>query len=382
MPPQGERDRIMKVSDVARALESLAPVEMAAEWDNVGLLVGDAAASVRKLLLCIDLTEDVLAEAVAAKAQMVMAYHPPIFKPISRLTAAAEPVVYAAARRGVAVYSMHTALDVAPGGTNDVLADAMGLVARRPLTPVVCRRQCKVVVFAAPGDLPRVSQAAFEAGAGRIGNYNECAFFCHGIGSFYGGAGSAPAVGEPGRHEAVEELRLEMIVPAETTSDVVAAIRATHSYEEPSIDVYPLEDHPEGYGMGRVGSLGRPATTQTLIARIKKATGVNKLLVAGRPSRPGGVKKPALVRTVACAAGSCGELYRAAAQAGATFYLTGEMRHHDALGAEAAGLTVVCLGHSNSERITLVGLAKLLQLLLPKLPVTTARHDRDPFQIA
>lgn len=371
----------MKVSDVVRALGSLAPVQMAAEWDNVGLLVGDETATVRKLVLCIDLTEEVLAEVLAVKAQMVMAYHSPIFKPVSRLTACDQPVVYTAARRGLAVYSMHTALDAAPGGTNDVLADVLGLVARRPLAPTVRSGQCKVVVFVPPDDLQRVCQAAFGAGAGVIGNYQDCAFFCHGIGSFYGVSGTAPAVGRPGQHEAVEELRLETVTPAANVPVVLAAIRASHSYEEPAIDVYPIEEHPEGCGLGRIGVLPRPATVRTLVERIKKATGLKKLLVAGRPSRTGGIGKPALVRTVACTAGACGDLWRAAAEAGATFFLTGEMRHHDALAAEAAGMTVVCLGHSNSERITLPNLAKQIKLLLPKLSVATARSDRDPFEM-
>ncbi len=372
----------MKVSDVERALQSLAPTAMAAEWDNVGLLVGDRTATVRKLMLCIDLTEDVLAETAAAKAGMVMAYHPPIFQAVSRVTAHDEPVVHEAVRRGIAVYSMHTALDVAPGGTNDVLADAMGMTRRRPLEPVVRPGQCKVVVFVPGDDLAHISEAAFAAGAGLIGNYQDCAFFAHGIGTFCGGEGTTPTVGRAGQQEFAEELRLEVVAPQTKAPAVVAAIRSAHSYEEPAIDVYPLEEHPEGYGMGRVGTLGRPATVQTLLTRVKKATGLSKLLVAGRPSKARGVKKPALVQTVACGAGSCGKLYQAAASAGATFYLTGEMRHHDALAAEAAGLTVVCLGHSNSERITLRSLANHLKLLAPKLQVVQSKQDRDPFEIA
>ncbi|MCK4277498.1 MAG: Nif3-like dinuclear metal center hexameric protein, partial [Phycisphaerae bacterium] len=123
----------MKVRDVVDVLETVAPPDLAAEWDNVGLLIGDGEAVARKLMLCIDLTEDVLGEAIRAGAKMVMAYHPVIFKPVSRLTSDSAPVVCEALRQGISVYSMHTALDAAPGGTNDVLADAMGLDARAPL---------------------------------------------------------------------------------------------------------------------------------------------------------------------------------------------------------------------------------------------------------
>ncbi|MCK5558435.1 MAG: Nif3-like dinuclear metal center hexameric protein, partial [Candidatus Hydrogenedentes bacterium] len=136
----------MNVSDVCSVLDALAPPALAAEWDNVGLLVGDGKATVRKMLLCIDLTSEVLAEAIRIKAQMVMAYHPVIFKGINRITAESAPVVYKAARRGIAVYSPHTAMDAAEGGTNDVLAEMLGLLDCRPLEPAFAEARCKVVV--------------------------------------------------------------------------------------------------------------------------------------------------------------------------------------------------------------------------------------------
>ena len=368
----------MKVQDVVTALESLAPPSLAAEWDNVGLLVGDSQASVRKILFCIDLTEPVMEEAIGLKAEMVMAYHPPIFKGLSRLTAQQSPVVYRAARRGLSVYSMHTALDAAVGGTNDVLAGLLGLSGCVPLEPAVQRQQCKIVVFVPPDDLSGVAEAAFSAGAGRIGNYYDCAFFAHGIGSFCGGKGSHPTLGHAGRHEATEELRLEVIAPRDKAGDVCAAIRGAHSYEQPAIDVYPMRDYPEGCGMGRIGRLDRAASAASLIARIKKAARLRRVLVVPASKAAG---KAGPVRVAACGAGSCGTLFHRAIADGATFYLTGEMRHHDALAAAAAGLTVVCLGHSNSERLALPVVARHAGELLPGISVALSRRDRDPFEI-
>lgn len=368
----------MKVRDVIGELESFAPLHLAAEWDNVGLLVGDSGATVRKLLLCIDLTEAVLAEALAAGAQMVMAYHPSIFRPINRLTAQSQPVVYQAARKGLAVYAMHTALDVVPGGTNDVLAETMGLVDPRPLDPTAESDQCKIVVFAPPADVANLATAAFAAGAGRIGDYSGCSFFGQGIGTFFGEAGAHPTVGAAGRAEAVEEVRLEAIAPLSRAADVAAAIRAAHSYEAPAVDVYRLETLPGVRGLGRVGPLERPVTERTLIARIKKAIGVPKVWLA----RPKGRTDATKVTMAACCAGSCGSVSQSAADAGATFYLTGEMRHHQALAATAAGLTVVCVGHSNSERKMLHRLAKRVKRSLPKLQTVVSRKDVDPFEIA
>jgi len=365
----------MKVSDIVEVLEAFAPRQWAQQWDNVGLIVGDASAGVKKLMLCIDLTSEVLAEAVRTRVSMVMAYHPVIFKGINRVTVDAAPVIYQAVRRGIAVYSMHTALDVAVGGTNDVLADAMGLAQTKPLEPLIINDQCIIVAFVPPDELSQVAQAAFAAGGGHVGNYYDCAFFSHGIGSFCPGPHSNPSVGKTGRQEMAEEMRLEVIAEKSRVQAVCEAIRSTHSYETPAINVYPLDDYPPGCGMGRVGQFDKPVTIAALITRIKKATGLKKLLIARAKNA-----KP--IKIAACGAGSCGSMFKKAISAGATFYLTGEMRHHDLLAATAAGMTVVCLGHSNSERITLESLAQQLADPLDKIAITLSKYDKDPLEIA
>jgi len=374
------KERRMNVADVARAVESMAPPELAEEWDNVGLLVGDAAAAVRKLLVCTDLTEAVLAEALAARAQMVVAHHPVIFKSIRRVTASEAPVVYKALRRGLAVYAAHTNLDAAPGGPSDVLADVLHLTDRRPLEAIARRDQCKVTVFLPPSELSTVAGAAFAAGAGRIGRYRDCGFFCHGLGSYCGGEGTHPTIGEPGRPEIVEELRLEVLCPRPKAAAVREAIRAAHSYEEPAIDTYVLEDSPAGCGWGRVGTLRRPVTVQTLIRRLKRATGARKVQLAA-PSQKGGDGRGMLVTTAACFSGSGGGYYRKALAQGAMLYVTGEMGHHDALDAVAHGMAVICLGHGHSERIAMARLAERLGERLPRLKVVVSKRDRDPYAI-
>ena len=363
----------LRVGDVCDVLSEMAPLALAAEWDNVGLLIGDRGQKVSRAVLTIDLTGKVLAEAGRLGAQMVVAYHPVIFRPIQRLTADASPIAYAAARAGVSVYSPHTALDAAPGGTNDVLAEAVGIAEAKPREPVSPPGRCKVVAFVPAGDMERVSAAAFAAGAGRIGHYTECSFRSGGAGTFLGGSGAGPTVGRAGRREMVDELRLEVIADASAAGRVAAAIRSAHSYETPAIDVYALEPMSEGAGMGRVGPLARAVKVPSLIARLKRALGVRRVLVAGPRSR--------VVRVAACGAGSCGSAFRRAIDAGADVWVTGEMRHHDALAAAEAGLTVICTGHSNSERRTLYRLADRMRAALPSLKVSVARSDRDPFEI-
>jgi dinuclear metal center YbgI/SA1388 family protein len=326
-----------------------------------------------------DVTGPVLAEAADAGAEMILAHHPVIFKNVQRITAQDTPVVHDAIRRGIAIYAAHTNLDNAAGGTNDVLADILGLENRRPLTPLVRREQCKVVVFAPADDMPRIAEAAFDAGAGKIGNYRRCAFAAAGIGSFHGLEAAHPATGKAGQDELVDEIRLEAICPRSKAAAVCEAIAGAHRYETPAIDVYPLEDFPAGCGAGRIGKLARPATVRSIVARLKKATGSRSVRLAA-PAAP--ADAPGASAMVSCAAvftGSGGSGWRSAASAGATLYVTGEMGHHDALDATARGMTVICLGHGDSERIGIRSLGRRAGQMLDKLKVLDSMQDVDPF---
>lgn len=361
------------MAEVCEALDRLAPPHLAQEWDNVGLLIGDRSATVRRVLLTIDLTRPVVREARRRRAEMVMAYHPPIFKPIRRLTAEAAPAAWSATQAGLAVYAPHTALDAAPGGTNDVLAEAIGLEAARPLEAAPSTASCKLVVLVPAGEVSAVASAAFSAGAGRIGDYSECSFRTEGTGTFRPGGRARPRVGRTGRTETAPEVRLEVVLPRERLAAVMEAVRGAHGYETPAIDVYPLEAVGDGAGLGRIGRLARPVTVAGFIGRIKRALGVTRVLTAGPRS--------GRVRTAACCAGSCGGAFRSATAGGADAYVTGEMRHHDALAAGAAGMTVVCVGHSHSERPVLPRVAERLRAELPGLDAAVSEADRDPLEV-
>jgi dinuclear metal center YbgI/SA1388 family protein len=368
----------MKVRELVEAMEQIAPSDRAEPWDNVGLLIGDARAEFDKLLLCIDLTEAVLDEAIGAGCEAVVSYHPVVFHPLKRIGPEACPIAWRAINSGVAVYSPHTALDVAVGGTNDVLAETLELTDVRPLQPAEPAETTKLVVFVPAGELDLVASAAFEAGAGRIGLYDHCSFRIDGTGTFRGGQGSDPSVGQVGRVEQVDEVRVEMVCPPDKVAQVVRAVGQTHSYETPAIDVYPMRDpDPRGLGLGRVGELARPVEVDALVDTIKSAFGLDGVLLA----RGAGARAQPMVSRVAVAAGSCGALFGQALEAGADLYLTGEMRHHDALAAAAAGLHVVALCHSNSERIALRRLADALAQRLDEIEIVLSDADADPFSI-
>lgn len=363
----------MQLNDLLSILEDLAPTRYAEPWDNVGLLVGDPIQDIARLMLTIDYTPEVAAEAMHCACDVIIAYHPPIFEPLKRITSGS--LIYDAIRRGVAIYSPHTALDIADGGTNDMLADALGLEQRQPLRPLPAKSaQCKLVVFVPHDAADAVATALFNAGAGRIGNYSCCSFRSPGTGTFFGEEGAQPAVGQPQRLERVEELRLETVLPIDRLAPVISALRKAHPYEEPAFDLVELVARPEGMGQGRIGAFATPKSREDLFGRIKRELGVNQLLIAGPTTGP--------VLTAAVCAGACGDCLNDALRQKADLYLTGEVRHHDALKAAQRGMTVVCALHSNSERAVLKRLARQLAERLPGLSVQLSKKDRDPFSIA
>lgn len=362
----------MNLGQLLNILEDLSPTRLAEPWDNVGLLVGDPDQSVSKATLAIDLTPAVLAETIAFGSELVIVYHPPIFKPIKSLRSG-NPVFHAL-RNGLAIYSPHTALDVAEGGTNDMLADALWLSDRRPLRiPSPASKQCKLVTFVPVEHVEQVSQAMFNAGAGVIGDYTCCSFRSEGLGTFFGQEGTNPTVGQAGRLETAREVRIETVVPLSKLTDVVAAMRSAHPYEEPAFDLVQLLAAPEGVGMGRIGEFAEPFERTALFGRIKRELNLDHLLIAG--------PRDGLVKRVAVCAGSCGDLLEEAIRQKAELFLTGEVRHHDALRAAAAGMTVVCTLHSNSERAVLNRLAVKLAERAPQVQFIVSREDRDPFMI-
>jgi dinuclear metal center YbgI/SA1388 family protein len=359
------------VGDLVAALEEIAPTRHAEPWDNVGLLAGDPASPLTRALLCIDYTAAVADEARASGCEAVVAYHPPLFQAKKRILPG--DGVFEAIRDGIALYSPHTALDVAEGGTNDVLGDIVGMTARRPLRGLALKdTHHKLVTFVPAEQVDSLAEALFQAGAGRIGRYRSCSFRSAGTGTFHGEEGASPAVGQAGRLESVEEIRLETVVPVGRVEAVIAAMRKYHPYEEPAFDLVRLAAPAAGRGIGRVGAVA-PVTRGALIEAIKAGLGLERALVAGPLEGE--------ITSVAVCAGAGGELLDDVLSSGAGLFLTGELRHHDALRAARAGVTVVCALHSNSERVTLGHLAPRLGAKVPGVRFDVSLRDADPFSM-
>lgn len=364
--------------DLLRHLETIAPLGLAEPWDNVGLLVGDRSTSVARTMLTIDYTDAVAAEARSAGCQLVISYHPVIFEGHKRLTADRPTrLVFDAIRNGISIYSPHTALDVAEGGTNDVLADTLSLTSRKPLRCQEAKpTHYKLVTFVPIDSIDRVSDALFAAGAGTIGsigNYTHCSFRTPGTGTFMGNEGSNPAVGVRGRLERVDEVRLEVLVEKSHELAAIEALRKSHPYEEVAFDLQVLASFAAPTGIGRVGRLPSEITLEMVGNLLKRALGVDRLLMAG--------DKNAMIKTAAVCAGAGGDLLRDAITHKADLFITGELRHHSVLEALRAGMNVLCTLHSNSERLTLSHLAGKLRSAFPDVGFILSTTDRDPLTI-
>ncbi len=366
-------------------LEAIAPARYAEEWDNVGLLVEPTKPRrINRVLLTIDLTEAVVAEAIDKKAELVVSYHPPIFDALKRITAGhwKQRIVAQAIEKRIAVYSPHTALDAAPGGVNDWLADGLGArsaFAIKPHMELPEGQQLKLVVFVPAEHVDALREAlAATCCAGMIGAYEQCSFNLSGVGTFKGDDSTNPAVGRRGRLETVDEVRLEMVCSGwpYALQEIERTVRENHPYEEPAWDLYPLAAKAlERVGQGRDVSLNTPVTLNTLTGRIKKHLGLKRLRVAPAEAHRKGKK----VDHVLVCAGAGGSVLGGRP---ADVYLTGEMRHHDVLEANAEGVSVVLCDHTNTERGYLPTYrGKIRKALGGKVEVVVAKRDREPLEI-
>jgi dinuclear metal center YbgI/SA1388 family protein len=363
------------VADLSAWLEAIAPLDRAEGWDNVGLLWGDPSAEVHRVMTCLTVTPATADEAIEARADLIVSHHPVLFrgaKKLVRRSSDPDGMLWGLARAGVAVASPHTAYDNAPGGINDQIAARMGMVDVGPLRTEAEKPSFKVVVFTPEPDRAGVLDAAFAAGAGRIGAYRECSFGTPGTGTFFGEDASNPAVGEKGHREQVEETRIEVLCPGPCLSHVLAAIRAAHSYEEPAIDVYPLHVGRGGPGVGRIGTLAATTRLDELAARTRALLPAATVAFAGDPGLA--------VTKVAIACGAGDDFLADAVRAGAGALLTGEARFHRAIEAERLGVGLITAGHHATERIGVEALALRIDRAFPHIKAWASETEHDPWR--
>ncbi len=363
---------MLTVGQIVEHLDRFAPKSLAEDWDNVGLLIGDRNAGVSRVMACLTVTPTSAREAIDRRAELIVTHHPVLFRPVKRLTAD-DPqgrMLLDLIRSGIAVYSPHTAFDNTTGGINDLLAERLGLRDCKPLRPAPAAARSKLVVFVPQGDLDRVSRAMFDAGAGVIGEYGECSFRVAGRGTFHGSDASKPTIGQPGRREEVDEWRLEVICPQPALQQIVAAMRAAHSYEEPAYDIYPLASEPSRTGAGQYGALSTPTSLEQFAALVKSCLASPLVQVVGDRGRA--------VNRVAVACGAASEFLREALAHRCDVFVTGEASFHRQLEADAAGISLIIAGHFATERFAVEGLAEKLSHEFPELEIWASMAEREP----
>ncbi len=367
-----------KLSDIVGIINKIAPQNLAEKWDAVGLQVGDPTVTVSRIMTALDPGAPAIDAAIAAGCQLLVTHHPFIFKPLSRLTAA-DPVtarIFRAIRNNLAVISLHTNYDSAEGGLNDLLAEKIGVVSCKPLTESLHEELVKLAVFVPRGFEPQVMEALFRF-SGFIGNYRDCSFRVDGTGTFFPLQGAKPFQGEVGIRESAEEVRLEVLLRAADAGKALEAMKAAHPYEEPAYDLYPLLNKGKGFGLGRIGVLGKPATLAEYAALVRERLNASLVRYVGSPLQS--------VRTVALCSGGGASFLHEAKRRGADLLVTGDVKYHDARTAEEIGLALMDAGHFGTEIIAAQGLATRISNECRhrryEVELLPCRDELDPFQV-
>ncbi len=360
----------MIIKEITEVLEALAPLENAEDFDNVGLLVGDANTEVSGVLVTLDALEEVVEEAVSRNCNLIVSFHPIIFKGLRSLTGKTyiERAVIKAIQNNIAIYSMHTALDNSPLGVNARICEVLELSEPKILIPKEGVIK-KLSTYIPVAEAEMLRQALFEAGAGQIGPYSHCSFTLEGTGSFKGGQNSNPAKGKKGKLHYEEEALIHVTFPRAAEKRVLKALFSNHPYEEVAYEIYTLDNSHQYLGMGMIGALEKPLTEEELISHVK--TRMNITVV--KHSKPLGGK----VTEVAVLGGSGAFAIGAAKNEGADVFITSDIKYHQFFEAENQ-LLLLDIGHYESEQFTKNLLVDYLKKKIPNFAISLSETITNP----
>jgi dinuclear metal center YbgI/SA1388 family protein len=342
----------MKASEVIEFLERLAPPSLQESYDNSGLLVGDPNTEVTGIMVSLDCTEDVLEDALSQDCNLIVSHHPIVFGGLKRFNGSnyVQRTVMKAIKNDLLLYAIHTNLDNVLDGVNGKIAERLGLTKTRILQPKTGHLK-KVVTYCPVSHAETVRAAMCDAGAGSIGNYDQCSFNINGTGTFRGNEKTTPYVGEKGKIHAENEVRIETIVADHLVSGVLKAIRNAHPYEEVAFDIHPMENTWKEVGSGIIGEL--PVETDALEFLSSLKTSMKTDCV--RYTLPHKKK----VKRIAVCGGSGSFILSKAIAAGADVLITADFKYHQFFDAEDR-LIIADIGHYESEQFTMQFLADKL----------------------
>ncbi len=351
----------MKLAEIISVIESFAPVSLQEKYDNTGLACGDPGMEVHQALLCIDVTEEIVSEAIHHSCDVIISHHPVLFHPLKKLTGTTlqERIMLSAIRNNIALYSAHTNIDNVAGGVNKKISDRLGLQHTKVLTPAEGLLR-KLVTFVPSSHADIVRDALFNAGAGHIGAYDRCSFNSEGSGTFRASEGTHPFTGEIGEFHMEKEMRIEVVYPVFLQKHVISSMCAVHPYEEPAYDIVRMENATSLAGAGMVGELPEAATAQDFFMKVKETFTCK--VIRCSPFTGKAVKK------IALCGGSGSFLLDAALEAKADVFLTADIRYHQFF--EADGQIILAdIGHYESEQFTNEIFYELLTKNLPNFAI-------------
>jgi len=342
----------MTIKELTSCLEDFAPLSMQESYDNAGLLIGDPNQQINSALITLDVTEEVIDEAIKHKHGLIIAHHPLIFKPLKKITGRnlTEKLVIKAIKHDIAIYAIHTNLDNMTKGVNAKLGEKLGLTNLRILAPGGSELN-KIVTFCPTEYADAVRESMFNAGAGNIGNYDNCSYNTEGEGTFRAGEGSSPFVGNIGKLHIEKEIKIETIAPSYKVSNVIKAMLSAHPYEEVAYDIFPLNNTSIATGAGMIGELKQEMALTDFLKKIKKTLNAQAI----KYNTP--IKQP--VKKVAFCGGSGSFLIPNAYAAGADIFITSDIKYHDFF-EHLNEMTIVDAGHYETEQFTKVLLYEII----------------------
>jgi len=360
----------LKVKDIIASIEEIAPLSYQESYDNAGLIVGRYDWEITGALICLDVVEEVVEEAIQKGLNLIISHHPIVFKGLKRFNGNnyVERTVMLAIQNNIAIYSAHTNLDSVKGGVSDKMCDVLGLVNRKVLDPV--SEDLKKLVTYVPSDkAEEVRKSLFEAGAGQIGNYDSCSFNSKGEGTFKANESTTPYVGKQGALHYECETRIETIFPKHLQGKVVSALLRSHPYEEVAYDIYALDNKNPQVGLGMIGELETPMDSQEFLKKLKD------LFLCGAIRHTPIIKDK--IRKVALCGGSGSFLLRKAMASKADIYISGDFKYHEFFDAEGK-LIIADIGHYESEQFTREIFYEIVTKKFPNFAVRISEINSNP----
>ncbi len=360
----------MKIKAILDVLEEMAPLAYAEDFDNVGLLVGDANTNATGVLVCHDALENVIDEAIQRQCNLIVCFHPILFSGLKKITGKnyVERSILKAIKNDIAIYAVHTALDNHQQGVNKIFCDALGLTNTRVLIPKPNFIQ-KLVTYTIPENATKLRNALFEAGAGKIGNYEDCSFTSQGIGSYMGNENSNPEIGE--RFEFVEaaEIKIEVTFEKHLQGKIVKALFQNHVYEEVAYEIYALQNTHQNIGLGMTGEFKNPMDETEFLQLVKdkmQAGGIRHSTFTGKK-----------IQKVAVLGGSGSFAIGNAISAQADAFITADLKYHQFYEAENK-LLLADIGHFESERYTKNYIVDYLTKKIPNFAIILSEENTNP----